>query len=214
MENKLMSKSFLWMFVGLLVTFITGFVVSHNETMLINIFSNSIYIILAIIELVLVVVLSARVYKMNKNTARICFLLYSFITGLTFSSIFVVYNLTSIIYVFLIASLIFLIFGLIGYFTKLDLTKLGSFLLMALLAIIVCLVVNIFVKSSSFDLGITIISILVFIGFTAYDVYKIKNTSYDNLPEDNLSIIFALNLYLDFINIFLNLLNLLGNSKD
>ncbi len=213
MDNKLISKSFLWMFVGLLVTFLTGFGVSQNETMLINIYTNSLYIILAIVELVLVVFLSARLYKMQKSTARICFLLYSFVSGLTFSSIFVVYQLTSILYIFLIAALVFLVFGLIGYFTNLDLTKFGSFLLMALLATIICVIINLFVKSTQFDLIITIVSLLIFIGFTAYDVQKIKNTFSTEL-EDNLSIYFALNLYLDYINIFLNLLNLFGSSKD
>jgi hypothetical protein len=214
MENKLMSKTFIWMFIGLLVTFITGYGVSFNETMISNIFSNSIYIILSIIELLLVIFLSARVRKMNKNTARIFFLLYSFISGLTFSSIFIYYNIFSIIYIFLVAAIIFLIFGLIGYFTKLDLTKLGTYLLMALLALIVCSIINLFIKSSSFDLSLTVISILIFIGFTAYDVQKIKNLAYEGIDEDNLAIIGALNLYLDYINIFLSLLNIFGNSKD
>jgi len=214
MKNKIMSKTFIWMFIGLLVTFITGFGVSNNETMIINIFKNSTYIILAIVELALVVFLSARVRKMNKNTARIFFLLYSFISGLTFSSIFIVYKLTSILYVFLVAAIIFLLFGLIGYFTKIDLTKLGTYLMMALLAIIVCIIINLFVGNSTFDLIISIISIVIFIGFTAYDVQKIKQLSYENIDEDNLAIVGALNLYLDYINIFLNLLSLFGDSKN
>ena len=214
MKNKIMSKTFIWMFLGLLVTFVTGFGVSNNETMIINIFKNSTYIILAIIELALVVFLSARVRKMNKNTARIFFLLYSFISGLTFSSIFIVYKLTSILYVFLVAAIIFLIFGLIGYFTKIDLTKLGTYLMMALIAIIICIIINLFVGNSTFDLIISIISILIFIGFTAYDVQKIKQISYENVDEDNLAIVGALNLYLDYINIFLNLLSIFGDSKN
>jgi len=151
---------------------------------------------------------------MNKNTARIFFLLYSFISGLTFSSIFIVYKLTSILYVFLVAAIIFLLFGLIGYFTKIDLTKLGTYLMMALLAIIVCIIINLFVGNSTFDLIISIISIVIFIGFTAYDVQKIKQLSYENIDEDNLAIVGALNLYLDYINIFLNLLSLFGDSKN
>ena len=98
--NKLMSKTFIWMFIGLIVTFLTGFVVSNNEVMFANIFSGSMYIIFCIIEILLVIFLSVRVRKMSKNMARICFILYSFISGLTFSSIFVVYELTSILYVF------------------------------------------------------------------------------------------------------------------
>ena len=216
MSNKLMSKTFLWMFIGLLVTFLTGFIVAHNETMLVNIFSGPMYLIFCITELVLVIILSARVRKMNKNVARIFFLLYSFVSGLTFSSIFVVYELTSILYIFLIASIIFLVFGLIGYFTKLDLTKLGTFLLMALFAVLISFIVNLFLNNSTFDLVVTSISLLIFIGFTAYDVQKLKRLSEMeiDIPEDNLSIINALNIYLDYINIFLHLLSLFGNSRD
>lgn len=215
MTNKLMSKTFLWMCVGLLVTFLTGFFVAHNEVMIVNIFKNSTYLILCVVELILVIVLSAKVRTMSKNVARIFFILYSFVTGLTFSSIFVIYELTSILYVFLLASVVFLVFGIIGYYTKLDLTKIGTYLMMALFAIIICFLINLFVDNNSFDLVISIISILVFIGFTAYDVQKIKRLSEEDLiPEDNLSIIGALNLYLDYINIFLDLLRIFGNSRD
>lgn len=215
MSNKLMSKTFLWMCVGLLVTFLTGFFVAHNEVMIINIFKNSTYLILCVVELILVIVLSAKVRTMSKNVARIFFILYSFVTGLTFSSIFVIYELTSILYVFLLASVVFLVFGIIGYYTKLDLTKIGTYLMMALFAVIICFLINLFVDNNSFDLILSIISILVFIGFTAYDVQKIKRLSEEDLiPEDNLSIIGALNLYLDYINIFLDLLRIFGNSRD
>lgn len=215
MKDKLMSKTFLWMCVGLLVTFLTGFFVAHNEVMIVNIFKNSTYLILCVVELILVIVLSAKVRTMSKNVARIFFILYSFVTGLTFSSIFVIYELTSILYVFLLASVVFLVFGIIGYYTKLDLTKIGTYLMMALFAIIICFLINLFVDNNSFDLVLSIISILVFIGFTAYDVQKIKRLSEEDLiPEDNLSIIGALNLYLDYINIFLDLLRIFGNSRD
>lgn len=215
MKDKLMSKTFLWMCVGLLVTFLTGFFVAHNEVMIVNIFKNSTYLILCVVELILVIVLSAKVRTMSKNVARIFFILYSFVTGLTFSSIFVIYELTSILYVFLLASVVFLVFGIIGYYTKLDLTKIGTYLMMALFAVIICFLINLFVDNNSFDLVLSIISILVFIGFTAYDVQKIKRLSEEDLiPEDNLSIIGALNLYLDYINIFLDLLRIFGNSRD
>ncbi len=215
MTNKLMSKTFLWMFAGLLVTFLTGYFVSNNEVMIINIFKNSTYLILCVVEIILVIVLSAKVRTMNKNVARICFILYSFVSGLTFSSIFIVYELTSILYVFLLASVVFLVFGLIGYFTNLNLTKISTYLMMGLFAVIICYIVNLFVNNGSFDLILSIISILIFIGFTAYDVQKIKRLGEEELiDEDNLSIVGALNLYLDYINIFLDLLRIFGNSRD
>ncbi len=215
MESKLMSKTFIWMFIGLLVTFITGYGVASNETMIINIYKNSIYIVLCIVELILVIFLSAKVHSMSKNMARICFIIYSFVTGLSLSSIFVIYSLSSILYVFLIAAVVFLVFGLLGYFTKLDLTKLGTYLMMILFGVIVCFLVNLFLNYEQFDFVLTLVSMVVFMGFTAYDVQKIKRLAENStIPEDNLSIVGALNLYLDYINIFLDLLNLLGKSKD
>lgn len=213
MENKLISKSFLWMAIGLLVTFATGIVVSHSETMLENIFGGM-YWVFIVAELILVIVLSARVMKMKPTTAKICFLLYSFVSGLTFSSIFIVYNLESIILIFLIAAVIFLLMALIGFKTNVDLTSIGTYCLFGLLGAIIVAVVNIFLKSPMVDLIISIVCILLFIGITAYDVQKIRALQDSGLPEDNLAIYGALDLYLDFINIFLHLLQIFGNSDN
>lgn len=212
MENKLIAKSFLWMFVGLLITFATGIVVASSERMLTTVFSGWTYLILVIAELVIVFYLSARVLKMSKTAARIWFMIYSFVSGLTFSSVFVTYEVTSVIYVFAISAALFGIFGLIGYKTKFDLTKIGTYLLMALFAMILCMLVNMFIGSGTFDLIISIVCVLLFLGITAYDVQKIKKLSDTNLPEDSLAIIGALELYLDFINIFLHLLSIVGDS--
>lgn len=212
--NNVLKKVYMWMFIGLLVTFITGYYVSINENIVYKIYSTSLYWILSIIELVLVIVLSARVGKMNITTSRIMFLIYSFVTGLTFSSIFIAYELSSIIYVFFVAALLFLVFSAIGYFTKLDLTKMGTFLLMALIGILICSIVNIFVGNGLFEIIISSISVLVFLGFTAYDVNKIKLLENYYPDENSLAIAGALELYLDFINIFIDLLRLFGNNRD
>ena len=215
MENKLIPKVFLWMTLGLLITFATGYVVALNEKMLLNIFSTGFYWVFIIAEFILVIVLSARVMKMKAVTAKICFLLYSFVSGLTFSSIFIAYDIMSIFYVFIIAAVVFAIFGAVGYFTSIDLTNLGSILLMGLIALIVCLIFNIFIRSEQFNLVLTIISLAIFVGFTAYDIQKIKRLGESSdLPEENLAIYGALELYLDYINIFLDILRLVGNSKD
>ena len=214
-NNQTLSKTFGWMFIGLLVTFLTGYVVSLNENMLYNIMSTWGMILCVVVELGLVIFLSARITKMQPTTAKISFLLYSFVSGLTFSSIFMVYSLNSIMYVFLITAVVFAIFAAIGAFTKIDLTKIGSYLLMALLAIIICTIANIFLNSTSFDLFLSIIIIIVFIGFTAYDVQRLKRLSGTGIiNEENLAIYGALELYLDFINLFLELLRLFGSSHD
>ena len=210
--NKIYSKVFGWMFLGLLVTFITGYIIANNINMLLFVLEIP-FIIYIILELGLVIFLSARIHKMSDTTAKICFLIYSFVTGLTFSTIFVIYELTSIIYVFGITALLFGIFAIFGHFTKLDLTKISTFLLMGLLGVIICSIINMFLGNSTFDLIITIISIIIFLAYTAYDMQKIKR-SINILPEENLAVISALELYLDFINLFLDLLRLFGKSKN
>ncbi len=212
--NQLLSKTFLWMFVGLLVTFLTGYIVSMNENMLLSIFGGPIFWIIIILEFALVIFFSARVHKMKPVTARISFLLYSFVSGLTFSSIFVGFEIGSVMYVFLIAAVVFAIFGAIGYFINTDLNRISTFLLMGLLALIICCVVNIFLANSTFDLIISIIAILIFFGFTAYDIQQMKILSNAGIDNEVVAINGAFQLYLDFINIFLHLLTLIGNSKD
>ena len=212
-DNKIFSKIFFWMFIGLAITFGIGYYVSLNENMLYNIFSRY-YVLLIIAEIGVVIWLSAGIRNMKPNTAKILFCLYSFLTGLTFSSIFVVYKMMSIISVFGVTSLIFLIFALIGYFTNIDLTKIRTYLFMALIGIIICSLINMFVGSETFNLGITIVGLLIFVVYVAYDIQMIKRKLYYFEQEDNLAIFGALQLYLDFINIFLRLLQLFGKSRD
>lgn len=214
-KEALLPKVFSWMFIGLLVTFLTGYVVSLNPNMLINVLNGGGLWIILIVELALVIFLSARIHKMSPTTAKISFILYAFVSGLTFSSIFVVYELGSIMYVFLLTAAIFGVFAFFGAKTNMDLSKIGTYLMMALLAVIICLIINIFTNSSTFDLVLSIITILIFIGFTAYDVQKILRLSEEStIEEDNLAIYGALELYLDFINIFLELLKFFGNNND
>ena len=213
MENKIYSKVFLWLFIGMLMTFLTGIYTTTNESALSVIFSGGFYWVLVVVELLLAIFLSARIHKMSPTTARICYLLYTFLTGLTFSSVFIVYKLESILLVFGITSLLFLVFALIGKTTKIDLSKLGTYLLMMLLGIIICSIINIFLGNSTFDLVISCISIIIFLGYIAYDVQKIKRLN-GFLAEDNLAVIGAFELYLDFINIFIDLLRLFGKADD
>ena len=212
-NNTMLSKVFGWMFIGLLLTFFTGYYVASNEYTFYKIFSGGSYFIFALIEVGLVIFLSSRVQKMKPATAKIVFMLYSIVSGLTFSSIFIAYEITSIMILFLVAAILFGIFACIGNFTKLDLSRFGTYLLMALVALIICIIINMFLGNSTFDIIINSICLLVFIGFTAYDIQKIKRL-YDLSENDNIAILGALELYLDFINIFISLLNLFGKSND
>ena len=210
--NKVYSKIFGWMFIGLLITFLTGYVISTNYDIA-SIVLNVPFIIYCVIEIGLVIFLSARIHKMNGITAKICFIIYSLITGITFSTIFIIYEISSIIYVFGITAILFGIFALVGHFTKIDLSKISTFLLMGLLGIIICSVINIFLGNETFDLIITIISLVIFLVYIAYDIQKVKRLM-NTIEEDNLAILGALELYLDFINIFLDLLRLFGKRRN
>lgn len=215
MNNKFLSKVFGWMVIGLLVTFGTGFLVSSNENILINVLSGPGLLGILVIEFVVVLFLSFRITKMSPSVAKACFILYSFVNGLFFSIYFVEFQIASLIYVFLITAIIFAVFALIGATTKMDLTKIGSYLLMGLLAIIICGIINIFVGSSSFDFGLSILAVILFLGYTAYDVKVIMNSDkFATVPEENLAIYGALQLYLDFINLFIRLIEFFGKKND
>ena len=210
--REVYSKMFGCMFVGLLVTFLTGYIVSNSYDILLLVVQVP-FIVYAIIEIGLVIFFSLKIKTMSSTTAKICFILYSFVTGLTFSFLFLVYELYSLIYVFGITAFIFGIFALIGYFTKIDLSKISTFLFMSLFAIIICSLINMFIGNETFDLILTIIGIVVFLGYTAYDIQKVKY-QLDSFPQENLAIYGALELYLDFINLFIYLLRLIGNARD
>lgn len=211
-KSKVLPKVFMWMFIGLLITFGTGYFISTNSNMLSV--ANDFYIVFALLQIGIVFYLASRITKMSATSAQTWFLIYSFVTGITFGFIFAAFNLGTIMFVFLIAAAVFGIFALFGYFTKMNLSKMGSYLGMGLLAVILCLFLNIFMQNSSFDLIITIISLIIFIGFTAYDIKKIIALEEQGFPEENLAIYGALELYLDFINLFLNLLKLIARNRD
>lgn len=213
MQNKIFSKIYGWMFIGLLISFITGYYVSTNENMLYNIFSTNMYWILAIVEIVVVIWLSAGIRKMNIITARTLYVLYSILTGLTLSVIFIAFKMSSIIYVFGITSIMFALMAIFGRTTKIDLTKIGTILFMGLIGIIIASLINMFIGSETFDLVICIIGIIIFTAYIAYDVQKIKYIV-DSLDEDKATIIGAFELYLDFINLFIRLLRLFGKNRD
>ncbi len=209
--NKLYSKVYGWLFIGLLLTFATGALFSNYENAMINIMSGMGYIIILLIEFGLAIFLSARIHKMNSAMATFCYLLYCFITGITFSTIFLAFDMKSLILIFLVTALVFGLFALFGMFTKLSFDKLGTILFMMLLGIIIASVINIFVGSDTFDFIICIIGILAFICYICYDTKKLP-ILFDNLGAEKGAIYGAFQLYLDFINIFIYLLRLFGNN--
>lgn len=213
MKKKILPQVFGWMFLGLLITFISAYIVSINTNMLIKIYSGGFYWVFVIAELILAGVLSIRIGKMKGITATCLYLFYTFLTGLTLSLIFVAYEMSSIIIVFLVTALLFGIFALIGKFTKIDLSKFGTYLFMGLIGILILYLINIFIANGTINIIGCILGIIIFLGYVAFDIQRILKSE-GTLENRNLAIIGAFSLYLDFINIFIDLLNLFGNSKD
>ena len=175
------------------------------------------YWFLFIAEIALVWFLSARVMSLSLPVATGAFALYSILNGVTLSPIFLIYTSESIASTFFITAGTFGAMALYGYMTKRDLTRLGSLLFMALIGVIIATVVNIFLRSEILMWIITYAGIVLFVGLTAYDTQKVKQlaaqTAHDEELSKKVSIIGALNLYLDFINLFLYLLRLFGRRN-
>ena len=212
-NTELYPKMFTWLFIGLLITFATGYALSMNVNMMLNILAFGVLPI-AIAEIVIAIILAARIQKMNPLTTKILYIGYCILTGLTFSSIFVYFEMASLISIFIITAIIFALLALYGYTTKRDLTKLGTIIFIELIGILIGSLLNMFIfKSAMMDTGIAIIGVLIFVGYIAYDVNKIKYmVAY--VGEEKAAVYGAFQLYLDFINLFIRLLQLFGKRND
>jgi FtsH-binding integral membrane protein len=205
--------------MALAITGFTAYYMAHNESLLMTMLTSQILFWGLIIgELVLVVALSAAINKLSLTVATLMFVLYSVINGATMAYIFLIYTASSVTNVFLITAGTFAAMALFGYFTKTDLTSMGKILLMAIIGLIIASLVNVFlVKSSGFDLIISYAGVLIFVGLTAYDSQKIKQML-QMAPDageasQKLALVGALSLYLDFINLFIYLLRILGKRE-
>lgn len=214
MKNNFYANVFGWLFIGLLLTFGSAILTALSPSLLTFIFSSSGYIALVIAQLVLCVVLSVRIHKMSPIAAKLLYITYTILTGCTFASIFLLFQISSIIFVFLVTAVTFAIFAIIGKTTKIDLSKLGIYLFMSLLAIIILEIINIFIMNNTIDMLTCIVGVVIFFGYIAYDMQKIKQINDSETGNDNLAIIGAFELYLDFINLFIKLLRLFGKERD
>jgi FtsH-binding integral membrane protein len=220
-ESKLHSfiaRVYAWMFFALMVTGIVAMVIASSPTIADAIISNQmVFFGLLVGELVMVVGLVGLVRRMTPLVATLVFIAYSALNGIVFSLIFLAFTATSIATTFFIASATFGAMSIYGYVTKRDLTRLGSLLMMGLIGIIIAFVVNIFLANSILYWITSVIGILIFVGLTAFDTQKIKrmNSQVDvgTGEGEKAAVLGALALYLDFINLFLLLLNFTGQRN-
>jgi len=217
--KTVMRRVYLWMALGLLVT--TAAALATVLTPLGNLVFSSIYVFYGLTfgELILVMVLSARIRKLHPAAAGALFFVYAALNGITLSAIFLIYQIGSIGMAFFTAACLFGAMSLIGYSTKKDLSNWRGFLLMGLVGLIIASLLNLFLASSGLDWMISIIGVLLFLGLTIYDTQQIRRMTIQSMQLGDeavamkMGVLGALKLYLDFINIFLYLLRLFGRRR-
>ncbi|MDR1126395.1 MAG: Bax inhibitor-1/YccA family protein [Deltaproteobacteria bacterium] len=219
LTNAFLRGVYLWMGIGLAITAVVSWQVAGSYAIMNAIYSNMVLLIVLIVaQLGLVVALSAAIQKMSSGMATGLFMLYSALSGVTLAPIFVIYTSTSIAGTFAACAGMFAAMSIYGLVTKRDLTSLGSFMFMGLIGIIIASVVNIFLQSEAMHYVIGYIGVIVFLGLTAYDTQKLRNMG-ESAPHDDAlairrgTILGALTLYLDFINLFLMLLRIFGDRR-
>lgn len=216
--RKLMNKVYMWMTLALIITAVTAYGVAKSPVLSDLVFSSMKSVILIMIaELALVFYLTARINKLSLTAATFSFIIYSILNGLTLSLIFAIYKIDVIVQTFFITAGTFATMALIGIFIKKDLSKFGKIFMMALIGLIIASVVNIFFYNSMLNLVISYGGVIIFVGLTAWDSQKIKKLL-ENAPDaseevQKIALMGALTLYLDFINLFIYLLRILGFKR-
>ena len=214
-QNKLFGKTFFWMFLGLLGSAIIAWY-TYYSGLFIDIITEGYFNVLLILQLVAVFVFSLLFRKLSPVLVGILYFVYAMLNGVTLATVFVVFELSSIVYLFIISALIFGALGLIGYKTNKDLSSWGTYINVLLIAGILLSIINLFIlKSSTFDLILDWLILALFCGITIYDINKIKALQAEpNIDQEKIHIYCAMQLYLDFINIFLRILSIFGKRKN
>ncbi len=216
-QMAVFRQVYIWMSLALFITGMTALIVSGNNDLTYSLLSNPVLFWgLIIAEFVLVYVLAGRIDRMSMQTATIVFIAYSIINGVTMSLLFLMYTSESIAATFFITAGTFGVMSLYGYMTKRDLSSWRSIFFMALIGIIIASITNIFLKSETIYWIITYVGVLVFVGLTAYDTQRTKEAimrSEVNETAYKIALIGALNLYLDFINLFIYILRIMNRRN-
>lgn len=212
--NSAMLRVYNHMALAIATSGIVSLFVSSSPELMKFLFTGAMQWITIFAPLVFALVLGFKIRTMSTATATILLYTFAAVMGLSFSAIFIVYKIGSIVSAFFGAAILFVTMSGYGYFTKRSLESIGQFLFIGLIAIVIASIVNIFVGSSVASMTISAIAIIIFLGLTAYDTQQIRQlVSVDN-PEGNVEIAGALSLYMNFINLFLNLLQLFGEKRD
>lgn len=219
--SDFITKVFVSLSIGLSISMIISFVMSKFLYTLAYMLGNlfTVFIIgICIIELVIGFSFSSRISKMSVKECWVSYILYSFFTGLSLSTIVSVYTDASVFYAFMVTLIVFVSMSIIGHTTKVDISKFSSLLFAGLISIILLSVLNFFIRSSSMDYMLSVAGIIIFLGLTAYDMQKLKyyydNFSYDEESINKVAVFGAFQLYLDFINLFIRIIQIFGRRRN
>ena len=212
--NSAMLRVYNHMALAIATSGIVSLLVSSSPALMQFLFTGVMQWIVIFAPLAFVLFLGFKIRDMSVGTARLMLYLFAAVMGLSFSTIFVVYNLGSIVSAFMGAAILFVTMSGYGYFTRRSLESVGQFMFIGLIAIVIASVVNIFIGSSVATMVISALAVIIFLGLTAYDTQQIRQMVSVVEPDSNAEIVGALTLYMDFINLFLNLLQLFGGRKD
>jgi len=211
--NSAMGRVYLQMALAVVTSMLVSLLVSSSPALMAFFFTGAMKWVVIFLPLVAILAVSLAMEQMSRSMLQLFLHGFAAIMGLSFSTIFIVYNIGSIVSAFMAGAVLFAVMSFYGYFNKKDLTSMGSLMFVGLIAIIIASIINIFLASTVFQMVISAIAVIVFLGLTAYDTQKIREiVSYDN--DGKAEIMGALTLYLDFINLFLSLLQLFGGRKD
>lgn len=212
-----MVKVYNFMAIALAISGAIAFLVASTPAVMSVLFGTPLMWVVMLAPLGFVIFMGAKLNSISAATAKTYLWIYSALMGISLASVFVIYTGTSVARVFFITASVFGAMSLYGYTTKRDLTGMGSFLMMGVFGLIIASVVNIFLKSSALEFALSLIGVFLFIGLTAYDTQRIKQTYYHFAGNSELvakmAVVGALNLYMDFINLFLMLLRFFGDRR-
>jgi uncharacterized protein len=211
--NSAMARVYGHMSLAVVISMLASMLVASSPALMALLFGTGLKWVIMFAPLVAILGMSLAYEKMSKSTIQILLYAFAVLMGVSFATIFVVFQIGSIVSAFMGAAVLFGTLTFYGYFTKKDLSSWGTFLLVGLIAVILASIINIFIGSSALAMTISAIAILVFLGLTAYDTQRIREmVTYEN--DGKAEVMGALSLYLNFINIFLSLLQLFGNRND
>lgn len=213
--KKLYADTFRWLAIGLLITFVTGFALASDQSLMIKLVNNPLgYLLPIIVQIGVCLLFGLVIRKLSFGGCVFLFILYSLLTGLDIAILLCIFELSSVISIFFGTAFAFGLIAFLGKYLDVDITKLGTILLISLLGIIVMSILNVFIfQSDQLSLLVSVIAIVIFMGYIIYDLRILEPLSQE-IGEDKASVYCAFQLYLDFINLFIRLLEIFGKRRD